>query len=346
MTKRLVFVSYTRLIPTTQIGVFKRCLRLFPHLRDDHEIHLVNLGPPPEKDALFLKLRDDFHLHEPCGDLLGDELSRLLEELAPAALVLGESPLRGSMRLAYRVARKMNIRQACIENYYGEFVDDVLPSEWPGVRHWILLGLLPDGVSEVAPGRLFVVPPFVKFPTSPRPRDRFVILGYDRHTLGMGGHLLRRLPADSMADVIVSPEWVPLLDSMGIDERKSGTRVLVLPDDEALYDSLAQARLVLGKAGYQQIVECLAMGTPIVCLLSGGGVDENLVAPYLKPWVRFVACPKDLDRVLLDVAGWLLQPADLPWTDLGRRLGDPISIAAESLRVFASEEPAVAGTGG
>ena len=40
----LFFFTYTRFVPTGQIGIFKRCLRLIPYL-DDFEIHLVNFGP-------------------------------------------------------------------------------------------------------------------------------------------------------------------------------------------------------------------------------------------------------------------------------------------------------------
>src|SRR4051812_34282114 len=117
---RLVFVTYFRLVPTTQIGVFKRCMRLIQHLVDDFEIHLVNFGPLPERDALFSALRPRLKIRELSEDL-GNDLARMLDEVAPAAVVFGETPLRGSMRLAHRVASLRGAWQVCIENYYGDF---------------------------------------------------------------------------------------------------------------------------------------------------------------------------------------------------------------------------------
>jgi hypothetical protein len=332
---RLLFVTYYRLTPTTQIGVLKRCMRIVRNIIDEHEIHLVNFGPLPDEDALFSELRPRLTVHTPeGGDDLGPELVRLFTDVDPGAVVFGETPLRGSMRLAHRVATARDLWQVCIENHYGDFVERFFPAEWPRIDRWLALGLTGDGQPERTEGRMAVVPPLVRFPPpgAAPARDRVVILGYDQQTLRMGALLARRLPASLPIDLVVSPGWEELLPRARHDFGGPGRRVLLLPGDEALYDALARARLVLGKAGFQQVVESVAMGAPIVCQICGGGIDGNLVADHLKPYVRFVAEERDLDRVMFDVAGWLLEPPALPWAALAAAVPDPAALAARRLR--------------
>lgn len=337
---RLVFVTYFRLVPTTQIGVFKRCMRLIQHLVSDFEIHLVNFGPLPERDALFTELRPRLRLQELPDDGLGNALSRMLEEIAPEAIVLGETPLRGSMRLAHRVASTRGVWQVCIENYYGDFAGGFFPAEWPRIDRWLLLGLMPGGQAGASAGRVEIVPPLVRFPPGGAggERDRVTILGYDQQTLLMGALLLRRLPPSQQADIVVSPEWEALIEKQRETLGRPGHRVLVLPGDDELSRSISRARLVLGKAGYQQVVESVALGAPIVCQICGGGVDEQLIAPHLRPYVRFVATEEDLERVMFDVAGWLLDPPSLPWgAALGAVVPEPAAHAARRLRELVAQ---------
>lgn len=336
---RLVFVTYYRLVPTTQIGVFKRCMRLIQHLLADFEIHLINFGPLPDKDALFSELRPHLHVPNFSDENLGNELMRIFSELAPEAVVFGETPLRGSMRLAHRVASARGLWQVCIENYYGDFSNRFFPSEWPRIDRWLLLGLMASGRAEASGERVEIVPPLVGFPSGQEQtvRDRVVILGYDKQTLLMGTRLLRRLPADQKIDILVSPEWESFLDKQRGELARPGRRILVLPKDHEIYDSMSRARFVLGKAGFQQVVESISLGAPIVCQLCGGGVDEGLIDTYLKPYVRFIATEDDLERVMFDIAGWLLAPPDLPWAKLGLQVPEPRAHAARRLRELVAQ---------
>ena len=79
----------------------------------------------------------------------------------------------------------------------------------------------------------------------------------------------------------------------------------MLPDDEAICHSLSRARLVVGKAGYNQIVESLQLGAPILCRARGGGVPRDWVAHYMAPYVRIVDSCDELPGCLPDVAHWL-----------------------------------------
>jgi hypothetical protein len=86
------------------------------------------------------------------------------------------------------------------------------------------------------------------------------VIGYDSDEPAHGLALRELLPSEQRVDVLVAPEGLELLGTL-----RDGIRVLVLPDDEAICDSLSRARLVVGKAGYNQIVESLQLGAPILC---------------------------------------------------------------------------------
>jgi hypothetical protein len=330
---RVVFVTYYRLVPTGQMGILKRALRLISHLLGEFEIHLVNFGPRPEADPLFAAMSRRIELHETPDSGLGEALHSLFARLAPRAVVLCESPIRGSMRMAHRVASRLGLRQIGLDNYYGPLFTISLLRGWPRIDRWLLLGLTEDGSPRLEDGPIEVVPPLVRFPPGfgSLPRDRIAVIGYDRDTLATGGRLLARLPAGQAADLFVAPEGEDLLREQGFDPGLPGVRVLVLPPDDELYGSLARSRVVFSKAGFQQIVEGILMGAPVVCQLCGGGVERTILGDYLLPYVRFVASADELPGVLLDVACWLARPPASRWAGLAASLEDPIAFAAERL---------------
>jgi hypothetical protein len=331
--RRILFFTYYRLVPTGQIGVFKRCMRLIDKLPEEFEIHLVNYGPLPEGDMLFSKVQPRLQIHQLPGLNLGTWLKKLLEEVRPNAVVHGEAPLRGNMRLSHRVCSSLGIPQVAIDNYYGEYVEQHLLAEWPNIDCWLLLGLIDQGQAARSNGKLEIMPPFVQFPPNHgrQLRDRVVVMGYDRQTLITGIDLIKRLPSGHKIDVLITREWESLLD--GLRERP-GLRVLVLPNDAELYDSLSHAKVVFGKAGFQQVVESIGMGAPIICQSCGGGIGPENLAGYLQPYVRFVSEEGDLSSVLFELAGWLLQPPVSAWSTLAERVSDPIHHGAKRLAAF------------
>jgi hypothetical protein len=337
---RLLFFTYYRVVPTAQMGIFKRCLRLIRHLLDDFEIHLVYYGPLPEEDALFSAIHPRIQVHDPAGDELGEALVAIFAAVRPAAFIHGEAPLRGSMRLSHRIASSLGLWQICIDNYYGEFLTSVLSAEWPRIDRWLLLGLT-DGGTAGAGGRIEIVPPFVRFPAEHgrAPRDRVVVLGYDKRTLLTGVRLIGRLPATEKVDILIAPLWRSFLAGLGLDLSRPGLRVLVLPGDEELYASLSRARLAVGKAGFQQVVECISLGTPILCQYCGGGIDASLLPAWLHLFVRFVDGEEDLPGVLFDIAGWLLETPGSAWSDLASRVAEPTAHAALRLRAMIAAAP-------
>ncbi len=335
----VVFVTYYRVVPTGQMGIFKRAMRLTSRLLDRYEIHLVNFGPLPQGEPLFSAVAPHITVQPVPEGGLGEGLHRLFSRLSPRAVILCESPIRGSMRMAHRVASRLGLRQVGLDNYYGPLFSISLLRGWPRIDRWLLLGLTQDGSAAVRDGPIEVVPPLVHFPPAAgaAPRDRLSILGYDRQTLATGLDLLARLPPGQRVDLFVAPGSADLLRQRSEDgggrhlAGRPGLRVLSQPSDAELYGSLARSRLVFSKAGFQQIVEAVLLGAPVVCQLCGGGVERTLLSDYLQPYVRFVAGAGDLPRVLLDVACWLAKPPANRWARLATAVDDPIGFAANRL---------------
>jgi hypothetical protein len=339
---RLVFITYFRLVPTGQIGIFKRCMRLITGLLDDFEIHLVNFGPLPETDGLFAEVAPRITIHPTPSEGLGDALAEIYTRLAPAAVILGETPLRGSMRMAHRVASAMGLWQVGLDNYYGPVSVAALPREWPRVDRWLLLGLTEDGAPTQRLGPFEVVPPLLRFPAdfgaAAPPRDRVVVIGYDKQTVLTAGRLLGCLPPGLAVDFFIAPQWEEYRRrTAGARLAERPVQVFVLPPDGELHRSLGRARFVLGKAGFQQVVEGILLGAPIVCQAAGGGLESVILANYLQPYVRFVASEDDLGGVLMDLAFWLVAPPITRWSRVAAEIPDTIAFGARRLAALVAE---------
>lgn len=339
--EKIVFVTYYRLVPTGQIGIFKRCLRLMSRLLDTFEIHQVNFGPLPDEDPLFAEVRTQITMHVvDDAPILGQRLEDLFTELDPIAVVIGEAPMRGSMRTSSLVATRLGIWQVALDNFYNELSFEELGNRWPQIDRWLLLGLTADGAPEKRHGKFLVTPPLIQFPEAreSRERDRISMIGYDKEALINGCRLLKRLPGSLAADFFIAPQWTSLLEDQELDFEAPHRRVMVLPPDHEIYSSMLRSRFIFGKAGFQQVVEGIALGAPIVCQACGGGLADYLVASYLKPYVRFVESERDFGRLLLDLAGWLVKPPESPWSRLSERVQDPITFGAEQLTRLIEEQ--------
>lgn len=336
----LVFVTYYRLVPTGQIGIFKRCIRLMSGLLDDFDIHLVNFGPLPEQDALFAAIRPRITVYDPPEDDLGDWLEALFRRLQPAGAVIGESPLRGSLRLAHRVASHVGVWQVAMDNYYGPLYAERLPIEWPKIDRWLLLGLPETGAPTERRDGTEIIPPLVRFPVAATTRDHVCVIGYDKQTLLSGARFAERVLPRFPVDFLIAPRWRPFFERQGLDLDDPRIQVHELPSDQVIYDTMSRARLVFGKAGYQQVVEGLALGAPIVCQAAGGGLEAHLVAGHLRPWVRFLAADGDLDALLAEIEPWLRTPVETPGQVVQQAIPDPIAFGASRLGALVDERAA------
>ncbi|HKE29649.1 MAG TPA: hypothetical protein VKB88_45180 [Bryobacteraceae bacterium] len=294
-------------------------------LFDYFQIHLVNYGPLPDHDALFNEVRRRITIHAPSedNDGLGVSLQSVMEEVKPAAVILGETPLRGNMWLSHRLAASFGIRQVCIENYYGSFVETYLPAAWPDIHSWLFIGLPAPGELAMASNRIRTLPPLIGVPPLPPVRNRVCVLGYDETTLLTAVKLLESWDGD--VDYIIAPAWRDLVGN-------NPGRVLELPSDDAVRECLAAAKLVIGKAGFQQIVEAIVFSVPIVCRIGGGTVTEEFLPDCLKPFVRFVHDDSEVPALRRILPAWLESLPPNAWAAAAQSIPDPAAHASNVLR--------------
>lgn len=312
---RLLFASYSRLVPVAQIGVLKRCLRLMPFLPADIALHLLNFGPLPEFDPLVREVCPGISVHLNLHDADDKAILDFLRWLQPKALVLGEAPLAGSMAQLSRLAAQLGIPQVGIENFYGDFVLEHLRRTQPQVFGWLTLGLLPGGQLQRSTPRLEVVPPFVR-PPSKSPcltREGICLLGYDNQTLVSGIKLLGRLPDSLPLRLFTTPQEFERLSLRVAEKPRRGVSLHAMPGEAELNQAIASSKVVFCKNGYQQIVEALCLGARVVCRVAPGGVLPELIDRSIQPYVRPVDDRTDLEALALEVALWCCDHEPTPW---------------------------------
>jgi hypothetical protein len=266
-----------------------------------YEIFSLNFGPLFERDPLQLSLasRVTFLTETPPSDF-----EQLFRTIAPDAVVLAECPLAGSMRKAYEAAGRCGIPQFAVDNYYGRCSARLTQTAFWRIRRWLLLGV----VSQPGPARWSwgreVVPPLLP-PINDGGvgmREGIVVMGYDRATLEMAFEILLSIRQRHQVHIFMpdsSPELLAGLDFSGLSHACSFHRE---PEESELYRTVARSRLVLGKAGFQQIVESVYLGTPIACRISSGGVMPFLmprsIRPHMQPIQDTNAVPAAMPRIL------------------------------------------------
>jgi len=313
----------------SMIGVLKRCARLIACLpRGVMEIHLLHFGGILHEDPLVQALLPRLQQH-----MLGLghprlALARLFRGVAPDVVVLGEGPCDGLMAAAYEAAWRHGSRLLCIENLYladqpARFVRDT-----PGVDQWLLLGL-PIGhrYGRITP-RAVLAPPLLSAPGRADLSAGLTVLGYDRRAAELGMDLIRRLPAHVRTRMIVSTE---VRRTMSVPNNRR-VSVVGMPSEPDLAAHLRGSRIVVCKNGFQQIVESLALGTPVVTYDAPGGVPEAWLAAELRPFVRYAPADSgNWTQVLSAVAVWLERRPSMPWQAEVTRIPQPGRFAARWL---------------
>jgi hypothetical protein len=336
MARRVLFVTYYRIWPVGQIGVFKRCLRLIDRMSDDLDIHLLHFGPTPEDDPLFRKVAPRLTIQILDGDGLAADMADYFRTLKPHAVVFGECPLAGSMLQAYRTAKLVTPNQIAIDNYSGSWLAAFTSLSFPRIRHWLYLGLTRDGRPGYSGWRFEVAPPLVSVPPDAgrAPRDRICVMGYDRQTLVMACDLLKRLPPQQRVEVFLTDDAEEMMRGLPFDALPHEVSYVSMAVDGSLFASFARAKLLIGKAGFQQIVESLMLGAPIVCQMYDGGVRSILLPSYLRSYVRLVWTEAHMAKALPRIREWVEKPTALPWAGACAELLDPVGYAAGRLNAL------------
>ncbi|HVP30372.1 MAG TPA: hypothetical protein VMW35_14550 [Myxococcota bacterium] len=341
---RALFVSYGVVVDRpdapAMIGVLKRCLRFIDHLAAAGiEPHLLHFGALPKRDPLVRRVLPTLALHRLPEGPPRPAFERLYRGIRPDVVVLGEGPARGMMWAASRAAHELGIRQVCIENYYAPSHPPRLERGAGWVDRWILLGLplLGGRGDDFGPisARVLLVPPLLDAADdSIREPVDLTILGYDDAAERRGLALFSRMPPGSRARLL-SRRFEPDRAGDRIRTVRCGPGqldLIGLPTDARLRSYLATSKIVVAKSGYQQMLESLAVGTPVLASAAPGGIPKGWLAPELERFVRYLPeADHDWTDALCATATWLGERPEMPWTEQILRLERPALHAARAL---------------
>ncbi len=336
---KVLFVSYSvstnKPGETSFMGVMKRCIRLLHQWQHSGmDLYLLNFGELPKDDPLVIQTLP----HITIGHLKDNEATTLLQslrQLAPDVIVLGEGPGNGKMLELSRFATRLNIPQICIENYYNQDQPAFFKKESPWLDQWLLLGIPLDNQFGRISEHAVLVPPLIRQADKVVENQKPVvtILGYDPNVVKLGFELMERLPRNKKVRLVYSRKIKPLLIDIKFRYPDLDIEYCTLPSEKQLSAYIAGSALVVCKSGFQQIVECLSLGTPVALYEAPGAVPEILLAKDFLPYaVYFPRNGAKWESILLKSAFWLMQRPKMPWMAEMQTIREPQKYAAECLR--------------
>jgi len=327
MSKVIVFVTYTMLNPIVG-GAFIRAVRLAHELaRRGWEPVIFNHGPwldDPKVEAArgavqFVAL----NLHEP--GLTASVQRDRFRALDPVAVVMGEGPFQ-QMELFYAAARAVGRPFVVLDQYYNNWL---LPRR-RGVDMALLYGLATFWGHDLALRRPYeITPPFIEAVTPPAElpvpadwlgRPWVALVAYDPAVCRAGHDLLARLDPPGPHIIAVSRDPAACA-RLAADRCIPADRYLALPyqPDAVVFGLFAASAAAIVSNGFIQVMDCLALGCPVVALpraVDGGGLNG---LHYAEPFHPYMSFGEDQDRQLERLRGWLANDPFPP--DLRARLG-------------------------
>ncbi len=336
---KVLFVSYSAISgnqgETSYIGVLKRCIRLIYHFdMSRFTVYLLNFGELPMDDPFVtqtLKMINVVNL----PDQSNSSLEELLTRLSPEIVILGEGPGSGKMLELSEHACKLGIPQICIENYYRKEQPVYFKKESPWLDQWLLIGIpFTHQFGRIADNAV-IVPPLIPSPENVGSGNSGVItiLGYDPTVMSLGLKLASKLPGEIEIRLIYAAKLKSMLP--GVKKRYPflNIRYITMPTEKELSRYISESSFVVGKSGFQQIVECIALGTPIITYEAPGGVPEILLIEEFRDYAIYF--PKDdqsWDKTLVKASFWLKSKPSIPWTEKFLTVGDPLKFGASEMQ--------------
>lgn len=313
MAPTAFFLTYTMLNPVVA-GAFFRALRLACELdrRGWHSV-IANHGPPltdPKIDhapdsVRFCSVDADLSIGE--HDMVAvEEMQRYVASFEPDVVILGEGPF-AAMEPYVTGAQAVDVPFVVLDQYYN----GLLRPNVKGVDLMLLYGLRSFWKDLHLPRPSVMVPPFIQAVTpsadlpvpsawhstprstphsTPHSTPKVLLIAYETPVLAQGIELITGLTDLDASFIVVSPqpaEAEALLAGAGIEPER-WLALPVLPDED-IYGLTALAQVTLVSSGFIQIMDTLAMGSPVVALPRGGpvGMTELNIEERFRPYVAF-----------------------------------------------------------
>jgi hypothetical protein len=223
---------------------------------------------------------------------------RTIRQLKLDLVVIGEVPLAGSLLELALAAIGACVPVVIFDNAYSTdmtrlFVD----AHEAFVDGMVLTGLSSFHPLE-RPPLYCPVPPYVngscedgervlhdhKIP----PHNLILVLGYEEKAVRLATSLLPRLRAYDCSVLILSSTAKNAIADLAQLPQGLGGRLHVLPppDERSYFGLVAVAKLVIGKCGFMQVTEALALGSPFIGVYYRGCFPPHMLVRAARKFVH------------------------------------------------------------
>lgn len=307
-----MFVTYSMLVPRVG-GAFIRALRLAVefHRRGWAPI-ISNYGPVFDDPKIDLA-KGIVQFVPPDCDVPGfnsEVVCQQYEKLNPSLVVMGEGPIE-AMQVFDRGAKMLKRPYVVLDQYYNDWL---MPNK-DGVDLVLQYGLKSFWKGDARLPRPYVmVPPFIDsvtpieelpVPSHLRGYPWLALITYEMSVLKTGIDLLATLGNVEAAIINVSTDPASadrLMDEAGINPERRWSLPLQL--DSVVFGLMGASRVTLISNGFLQIMEALAMGSPVIALQRSHGVGMT-VFNIDKRFVPFVSFGESQEQQRERILRWL-----------------------------------------
>lgn len=328
------------------IGVYKRSLRIAMELwRRGHQIAVFCPGREHYQDDVTAAAMARFEFVDfPLRALFARQPAkrryyrRIFGDLRPDLIVCGEAPLAGTLLDSAVSAVAVDVPVVLLDNAYSpDLVRLFVDAHGPMADGIILTGPSSFHMADPPPW-LCQVPPYIdRSPAAARAliaalglsgRRLIVVLGYERKAEALAAALLPALDDLACEVVVVSPAPGESQERLAVLPAAIAARVRVVapPPDPVLFGLIELACLAVGKCGFMQVSECLALRTPFVGVTYRGCFPVGLLPPAAGRFVHASPGPDPLPDVIAAARAFITADPDL----LGRLHEGPLDAVARA----------------
>jgi UDP-N-acetylglucosamine:LPS N-acetylglucosamine transferase len=301
---RVLFVAYCMVDNQngdSLIGVYKRAIRVGLELAQrGHAVWMQCPGRELFHDDLTKQAEAHFHFLDYPAALdssRSTELRRrycrmVLQLVKPDIVVCGEVPMAGTLLESTVCAVSLGIRVVALDNAYSpKRVRKFLADHGPMLDGVILTGpssfQMANGPEYYCP-----VPPYIEGSSAEAkalldqlgiaPRKLILVLAYERKAEQLAASLLPKLAGHECVAIFLT---LKPKDSQERLRSLKNVYVLPLPGENLLFGLLQLSNLVIGKCGFMQVSESLALRTPFIGIQYPGCFPSFHLSSYGRRFV-------------------------------------------------------------
>jgi hypothetical protein len=299
------------------IGVYKRCLRIGMELhRRGHAVAIFCPGHGCFRDATVMRALGKLEFFDlPLRAIFNSSsklrrrcLRKIVRGFAPDVVVIGEVPLGGHLMDAAVAASSLGIPSVVLDNAYSPFMAGKFVHDHAAFADGMALMGPSSFQMKDPPGFYRAIAPLISPCDAetaaaleknwPPARRVVTVLGYEKKAEQLAVALLRAMPWLPCRILLITPgiaaaeaRLAPLPPAV-----RERIQIMPMPIEEIFFEVLRRSSLVIGKAGFMQMCECICLQTPFLGLYYYGCYNV-----FQLPWrtLRFVGQTSGTTATLL-----------------------------------------------